>query len=103
MRFQSNICLFDPASVRGAAPITHIDQDAQAHAAPMPAQFWWARAFRIVSRLWRQGDQKSLRALAALDDDQVANLSEYGQRLRAAARGAEARRRMGPWPQLQND
>jgi hypothetical protein len=103
MRIQSNICLFDPASVDRAAPITHIDRDARARAAPTPAQFWWGRALRIVSRLWRQDDQKSLRALAALDDDQVANLSEYGQRLRAAARSAEARRRMGPWSRLQHD
>lgn len=103
MRIQSNICLFDPASIDRAEPITRPDRNTQAHAAGMPARSWWTRALRVVSTLWRQGDQKTLRALAALDDDQVANLSEYGQRLRAAARSAEERRRMGSWPRLNHD
>jgi hypothetical protein len=103
MRIQSNLCLFDRPSIGRGAPLMRTDRDSRAHALTTPAQSWWGRALRAVSPLWQRTDDKSLRALAALDDDQVANLSEYGQRLRAAARSAEERRRMAPWPQSQHD
>jgi hypothetical protein len=48
----------------------------------------WARRWAAVSaalRRWRAKDE-SLRALAALDDDDLCHLSETGRRLRRSAR-----------------
>jgi hypothetical protein len=98
MPIQSNVCLFDPASVDGAKPIPRADRRFQARVAT-PPRSWWGRALYAVSTLWRRGDDKSLHALAALGEDEIENLSEYGQRLRAAARCAEERRRAGSWLQ----
>jgi cytochrome c553 len=79
--------------------MTRTDRSFKPRIARTPPPSWWGRALYAVSTLWRRGDEKSLQALAALDDDEVENLSEYGQRLRVAARGAEERRRAGQWRQ----
>lgn len=46
---------------------------------------WFAH---VVAEIWRQwhSNEKCMRALAALDDDEVHHLSEAGQRLRRDAR-----------------
>ena len=47
----------------------------------------WAR--RPAAReYWRHGDGANVEALASLDDNQICNLSELGQRLRREARRA---------------
>jgi len=68
--------------MRGAIPLRLVRPDGEPRATgaerhPRPPHRWWPR--------WR-GEDQSMRALAALDDDEVCHLSEMGQRLRQYAR-----------------
>ena len=77
-----NLCHFDPVRIgRNAA------SEGRMTATPptvVPASFGWlVRAGDWARRCWRR--DRSLRALAALGDDQLANLSECGRRLRTEA------------------
>jgi hypothetical protein len=49
----------------------------------------WLRLWGAVSAAWRQlrAGSESVRALAALDDEDICHLSEAGRRLRQSARG----------------
>ena len=53
-----------------------------------------ARFTRIAAEIWREwhSNEKCMRALAELDDDDLHNLSEAGRRLRR-----EARRQLRPY------
>ena len=49
------------------------------------ARSWWHGFLHRVTALWRE-DGRLLRALAAIEDDRISDLSDEGRALRRAAR-----------------